>query len=262
MINYINNIDNISNIIFFQKLTDLLFKIDNNQLFIENCIQFFDSLIDLQTYYNKDLMDNINYNIGTKMYDGIGVLPGQNNFVNKLYNQYINNDKTRIWNNILTLIVDPNDSYPTFIMKSMMDDPIINIPDIYMKKILESTDGLINNNGILFDSLIDTVSFGLAPSLLIVYNIYTVLGITLAIFYFLSVIYRLTKFTVKLYELELEHKNKIVKTKRITGLPIQFAAIIVFLIFIASPYNYINMFLILGTTLLMHSSFKINKPHY
>lgn len=149
MINYINNIDNISNIIFFQKLTDLLFKIDNNQLFIENCIQFFDSLIDLQTYYNKDLMDNINYNIGTKMYDGIGVLPGQNNFVNKLYNQYINNDKTRIWNNILTLIVDPNDSYPTFIMKSMMDDPIINIPDIYMKKILESTDGLINNNGIL-----------------------------------------------------------------------------------------------------------------
>jgi CDP-diacylglycerol--serine O-phosphatidyltransferase len=120
----------------------------------------------------------------------------------------------------------------------------------------------INNNGILFDSLIDTVSFGLAPSLLIVYNIYTVLGITLAIFYFLSVIYRLTKFTVKLYELELEHKNKIVKTKRITGLPIQFAAIIVFLIFIASPYNYINMFLILGTTLLMHSSFKINKPHY
>jgi CDP-diacylglycerol--serine O-phosphatidyltransferase len=120
----------------------------------------------------------------------------------------------------------------------------------------------VNNTGIVFDSFVDSVSFALVPTLLIIYNIYTIIGITVAIFYFLASIYRLTKFTVNSYELEQKHETKIVKIKKITGLPIQAATIFVFLTFIISKYNYLNMFIIVSLALLMHSSFKINKPHY
>jgi hypothetical protein len=83
------------------------------------------------------------------MYSGTGILPGKTELINKLYDKYIVNDKTRIWKNMLSIIVDPNNSDTIFQMKSMFKDNLINIPQVYMDRLLVLSGGLLDPNGIL-----------------------------------------------------------------------------------------------------------------
>ena len=84
-------------------------------MFQLNCIQFFDSLIDLQATINQDYANKINYNVGISMYTGTGILPGREQLIENLYNKYdtnttvvsinemLKNDLIKICKYILTL---------------------------------------------------------------------------------------------------------------------------------------------------------------
>jgi hypothetical protein len=168
ILKYSNGENTVDEIVFFQKLTNLLFGIQNDYEYQLNSISFFDSIIDVQTYTNQIIANRIDYNIGTKMYSGTGILPGREQLIDNLYNKYIVNDKTRVWKTMLSIIVDPNKSDTIYQMKSMFKDNLINIPQIYMDRILYLSDGLLDPNGILKylekielyigEELIDTLS--------------------------------------------------------------------------------------------------------
>jgi len=162
--NYVNSINLESTNVFFNGLNELLFYTCDNQTFTKKIINFFDSILNIQQVYNKELLAQIEYNASLKTYSG-GNLPANPNYIkNMLYKKYIVNNKILIWKNMLISIVDANTSLPIYNMKSLMYDTLFDVPAEYLEQITMMTNGLFSDYGMI--DLLDNLELYISDELI------------------------------------------------------------------------------------------------
>lgn len=126
---------------------------------------------------------------------------------------------------------------------------------VFLCIFFDSFDGFLarrNNNcaefGKTLDSLSDIISFGIVPSFIFIgYGNNTLLGILIGAIYVISGLLRLSRFNA-------------LNSQEYFGLPITLGAIFVTLLFLAGISFYLFAMLLLATSILFISNFKIIRP--
>ncbi|HNU61470.1 MAG TPA: CDP-diacylglycerol--serine O-phosphatidyltransferase [Methanofastidiosum sp.] len=126
---------------------------------------------------------------------------------------------------------------------------------VFLCIFFDSFDGFLarrNNNcaefGKTLDSLSDIISFGIVPSFIFIdYGNNTLLGILIGAIYVISGLLRLSRFNA-------------LNSQEYFGLPITMGAIFVTLLFLAGIPFYLFAILLLATSILFISNFKIIRP--
>jgi len=126
---------------------------------------------------------------------------------------------------------------------------------VFLCIFFDSFDGLLarrNNTcaefGKTLDSLSDIISFGIVPSFIFIdYGNNTLLGILIGAIYVISGLLRLSRFNA-------------LNSQEYFGLPITMGAIFVTLLFLAGIPFYLFAILLLATSILFISNFKIIRP--
>lgn len=138
---------------FFDGLNLILFNTFSNKEYIDICYNFFNNIVDQNTYFNKKIIkQSVNFNI--KTYNGnnfnkdIGDLINTS-YNNEIYNDYIKNNKLIAWKYFLGLIVDFNSSIIIKLMKSTYGFGPINPTNDFIAYIEKINNGLIFNYGVL-----------------------------------------------------------------------------------------------------------------
>jgi hypothetical protein len=147
--NYVNGLDKLSTNAFFDELNQLLFYTNSNEIFTEKILNFFDRILNIQQILNEKMILQVLNVAKLKTYSGEKITINNDFINNMLYKKYVKNNKILVWNNMLVNIVDANLSLPMFNMKSLMYDTLFDIPALFLKTIIEKTDGLFSNYGMI-----------------------------------------------------------------------------------------------------------------
>lgn len=142
---------------FFNGLTDLMFDEENNvvEVFVDNCYTFFNTLIHnlFWTTYSKNyLQTSLIQRDNLRAFSSQSKISASTEWLNnKVTNSLIYNAKINVWKNMLSVIIDYNQSNYNKNMKSVMYDGcnIINVQQEYVEYVSAINSGLINHYGIL-----------------------------------------------------------------------------------------------------------------
>lgn len=133
----------------------------------------------------------------------------------------------------------------------LLDGPLARKEQKKYKKYQQNN---LHNNGPIYDSLADSISFGLNPTIIIYNNITNKHNKIISAIYLFSSLYRLYNFTINAY------KNK--KIKNFVGIPTPLSTFIIYILFYFIKNNFILEIIVLLLAYLMNSNIKIYKPKF
>ncbi len=136
-------------IIFFKGLNVLIKNNYLNSELIILCINFFNTIVDVNFYTNEININNKINSFINKTYSGYGKYNSEilNNEI--IFQKKYKNNKVIIFKHLLQNVFDVNQSILILYLKSIIPDNIIDIQKNYINKLRMMTDGFISNKGIL-----------------------------------------------------------------------------------------------------------------
>jgi hypothetical protein len=158
ILSYYNN--DVTVIPFFNKLNKLIIKYLNDIELTKDIITFFNELTGINSIISSIELKNSIINFILKTASDESFKYTSNDILNNIYDKdfnyyqtYLKNEKINIWKNMLVTIVDINQSDMIQNFKSILNDNLLNIQQLYMNYLEKISNGYISEYGIM--NLID-----------------------------------------------------------------------------------------------------------